>query len=393
MKNKITQSVSFATKTLIFVATLFFGTVSTKAQQWTTYTTGNSGLVDNDVFTVAIDAQGNKWFGTYDKGVSKFDGTNWTTYNTSNSGLASNGIRAIAIDAQGNEWFGTWNGVSKFDGTNWTTYTTAVGLFDNYILSIAIDKQNNKWFGGRDSTDSGGGVSKFDGTHWTSYTASNSGLVNNYVYVIAIDSECNIWFATNGGVSELSFSDSTYSQVSWDTITHITTSPTDTFVTIHTDTLVNVMSSSIVTTTDSMFIFMHVSTTFIIKDSIVFLRNQCNDSATSTVYADTATSSTTNYDTTTHQSSDTITLVNTGLENIVSLSTVRAYPNPFTSKLTVDVGDEVATIVLTDALGRIIVQTKSAGYTVLQPDVLSGVYFLRVTGKNKSSTTIKVIAE
>ncbi len=41
-----------------------------------------------------------------EKGVSKFDGTNWTTYTTAD-GLADNAVYAIAIDAQGNKWFGT----------------------------------------------------------------------------------------------------------------------------------------------------------------------------------------------------------------------------------------------------------------------------------------------
>jgi len=62
-------------------------------------------------------------------------------------GLASYFVYAIAIDAQGNKWFGTSEGVSKFDGTNWTTYTTANGLVSNSIEAIAIDTQGNKWIG------------------------------------------------------------------------------------------------------------------------------------------------------------------------------------------------------------------------------------------------------
>ena len=41
-------------------------------------------------------------------GVSKFDGTTWTTYTTAD-GLADNYVTAIAIDAQGNKWFGIWD--------------------------------------------------------------------------------------------------------------------------------------------------------------------------------------------------------------------------------------------------------------------------------------------
>ncbi|MFC1537410.1 two-component regulator propeller domain-containing protein, partial [Gemmatimonadota bacterium] len=160
------------------------------------YTKFNSsdGLVNNHVYSIAIDSQGNKWFGTYG-GVSRFDGSNWTTYTTSD-GLAPSGVRAIAIDSQGNKWFGTHGGgVSKFDGTNWTAYTTADGLAHNIVKAIEIDSQGNKWFG-----TYGGGVSRFDGTNWTTYTEAD-GLADNKVFAIALDSEGNKWFGTYGGVS------------------------------------------------------------------------------------------------------------------------------------------------------------------------------------------------
>ena len=51
--------------------------------------------------------QGNKWFGTDNGGVAKFDDINWTVYTTSNSGLPENDVFSIAIDAEGNKWFGT----------------------------------------------------------------------------------------------------------------------------------------------------------------------------------------------------------------------------------------------------------------------------------------------
>jgi ligand-binding sensor domain-containing protein len=164
-------------------------------------------LASNIVYAIAIDAQGNKWFGTID-GVSKFDGTNWTTY-TRVMGLPSNSIRAIAIDAQGNKWFGTRGGVSKFDGTNWTTYDTATtshGLANNYVYAVAIDAQGNKWFG-----TYGGGVSMYDGANWTTYFISQ-GLASNYVYAVAIDAQGNKWFGTAGGVSK-------FDGINWTTYT------------------------------------------------------------------------------------------------------------------------------------------------------------------------------
>ncbi|MBU0488508.1 MAG: hypothetical protein KKD31_11230, partial [Bacteroidetes bacterium] len=119
----------------------------------------NCGITAIDINAIAIDAQGNKWIGTYGDGLAKFDGSIWTTYNTSNSGLPQNWVSSITIDAQGNMWIGTSGGLAKFDGSIWTTYNTSnSGLPDDYVMSIAIDAQGNIWIG-----TLFGGLAKFDG--------------------------------------------------------------------------------------------------------------------------------------------------------------------------------------------------------------------------------------
>jgi Bacterial Ig-like domain (group 2)/Two component regulator propeller len=172
---------------------------------WTTYDTSNCGLTDNTINTnaIAIDLQGSIWFGTSSRvtwkgtGVSKFDGTIWNTYKSSN-GLVYDNVLSIEIDGQGNKWFATGKGVSKFDGINWTSYTS--NNTNNNLVDIAycigIDAKENKWFG----TTSG--VLKFDGTNWTTYSISNSGIVSNAINAIAFDKKGNIWIATYGGVSK-----------------------------------------------------------------------------------------------------------------------------------------------------------------------------------------------
>lgn len=162
------------------------GIVKFDGINWTTYT--NNGLI-HGAGSIAIDAQGNKWLGGAVPGVIKFDGNNWTTYNTSNSGLTNDTVICIAIDTKGIKWIGTWGGgMSKFENGNWTSYTTNNGLVNNYVNAIAIDAQGNKWVG------TIWGVSKFDGTSWTNYTTDN-GLKYNYITAIAIDSRDNIWVA------------------------------------------------------------------------------------------------------------------------------------------------------------------------------------------------------
>ena len=167
---------------------------------WSLY---NSFYTNSQVTAIAIDANGDKWFGTYGGGVTKVSNTTWTYYthdpNNPNS-VASNKIRCITIDAKGNKWIGTdGNGVSLFDGSSWTNYTTKNGLADDRVYCIAVDKQGNKWFG------TNGGASKYDGTTWTTYSYTGDktkGIAGNGVMSIAFDNQGNTWFATFGGLSK-----------------------------------------------------------------------------------------------------------------------------------------------------------------------------------------------
>jgi ligand-binding sensor domain-containing protein len=173
--------------------TLANGVCKYDGTTWTTYNTLNSGIKSNFVYCVAIDAQGTKWVGG-SWGVSKFDGIDWVTYDTSNSGLMTNEVFTIAIDAQGHQWVGGQEGVSKFDGTTWTNYNNNVNLAS--IHRIAFDAQGNKWFA------SSGGIYKFDGTTWTHYNTSNSPLLSNHTISIAIDAQGNKWIGSDSCVQK-----------------------------------------------------------------------------------------------------------------------------------------------------------------------------------------------
>jgi ligand-binding sensor domain-containing protein len=178
----------------IIIAVLALIVYSCKKATATTSMTNYTelGLINNTVYTIAIDAQGNKWVGTQ-QGVSKFDGKNWTPYTTANSGLSNNMVNCIVIDSKANKWIGTWKGLTKFDGSNWTTY------FANKSIShIVLDSQDNLWFCTYDTTTKKyDGLSKFDGINITTYTASNSALPGNKVSSIAIDAQGNKWIGTS----------------------------------------------------------------------------------------------------------------------------------------------------------------------------------------------------
>lgn len=80
-------------------------------KHWHTYVAGNGTIGGNFVHALEVDSKGILWIGT-DHGVTRFDGTHWTTYTTSD-GLLDNNVFSIAFDAMGNKWFGTWSGLSK----------------------------------------------------------------------------------------------------------------------------------------------------------------------------------------------------------------------------------------------------------------------------------------
>jgi len=79
--------------------------------RWITYTAGNGTIGGNFIHALEIDPDGNIWAGT-ENGVSRFDGKSWKTYTTAD-GLLNNNVFSIAFDTKGNKWFGTWDGLSK----------------------------------------------------------------------------------------------------------------------------------------------------------------------------------------------------------------------------------------------------------------------------------------
>ena len=159
------------------------------------YNRVNSGLPDNDVNAIAIDAQGNKWIGT-SNGLAKFNGASWAVYNTDNSGLPDNRVRALAIGAQGDIWIGTLGGLAKFDGFDWTVYNTDNSkLPSNSIHDLAIDSRGGIWIG------TSNGLAKFDGVDWEVYRTYNSGLPDDIIWALVTDAQGNTWIGTGGGLA------------------------------------------------------------------------------------------------------------------------------------------------------------------------------------------------
>ena len=286
-------------------------------------------------------------------------------------------------------------GFPGFSGDGWLAISAQ--FYD--VWGISVDVFGNIYIADTDNhrvrkvTISTGIIETIAGNGNGSYSGDGGLATNaelNYPNGVTVDIVGNVYIADryNNRIRKVSCTTSTYNEVVLDTTYSNNLSSIDTIVGTQIDTIANI----IITTTDSMFITTYVNTTTTIKDSTVFTLNQCSGVTDSTMYADTVSSSVVVLDTVLHQSSDTV-LINTGVESVGLPSNLKVYPNPFTNEINIDVGDETVDVVLTDALGRMIMQTRGSGYVVLRSNVLSGVYFLRIPYKNKAPVVIKVIAE
>ena len=114
---------------------------------------GNETYNENYVFSMAIDRGGNKWFGTWGGGISRFDGVRWTNF-TADDGLAGNIVYAISVDpVDGSIWAGTNHGLSHFDGQRWKSVTLREGLSNEHVYAIAIDADRHLWLGEKGGVD------------------------------------------------------------------------------------------------------------------------------------------------------------------------------------------------------------------------------------------------
>ncbi|HUT63985.1 MAG TPA: hypothetical protein VMZ04_08510, partial [Anaerolineae bacterium] len=98
------------------------------------------------VWSIAVDKKNVRWFGTFNRGVTSFDGTMWKIYNKDN-GLEFLFINSIAVGPDNVKWCGTDEGVASFDDMVWKHYTTKDGLAHNKVRAVAVDKNNVRWFG------------------------------------------------------------------------------------------------------------------------------------------------------------------------------------------------------------------------------------------------------
>ncbi len=102
----------------------------------------------NYIISLAVDARGIVWCGTWGAGLARFDGKQWRNFTTAD-GLPSNHIFMLQIDDQGTLWAGTSNGLARVedDGRSFKVMTRVDGLFADNVFSLARAADGTLWVG------------------------------------------------------------------------------------------------------------------------------------------------------------------------------------------------------------------------------------------------------
>jgi hypothetical protein len=122
-------------------------------------------------------------------------------YDVTNSGLPENNVLALALDAQDRLWVKTLAGLSLLDPSGqWTRQVTfpANAPLREAGGVMVVDDQGRLWFAPRIGQigSPGGGLTLLDASgEWMSYTPSNSGLAASSVNRLALDRHGQVWSA------------------------------------------------------------------------------------------------------------------------------------------------------------------------------------------------------
>tara|TARA_R110000744_G_scaffold11112_2_gene34035 strand:- start:59 stop:997 length:939 start_codon:yes stop_codon:yes gene_type:complete len=170
------------------------------AQNITKYTESNSDLAENKLWGISVDKKGNKWIGTSEFGLQKFDGKRFSTYDKNNSIIKGGFISPLFTDSKGNLWVSLSKpyGLVKFDGNEWTSYSAnEIKLSRISIIDIVEDKDGVIYFGGAS------GITKYDGHTWEKISLPMKGVTVRALDVsdngeIAVGHNSGLLTKTNG---------------------------------------------------------------------------------------------------------------------------------------------------------------------------------------------------
>lgn len=169
---------------------------SHKKEWFEIFNTQNSRIPSDFITQIEIDSKHNKWVGTFNGGLLKYDDHVWAVYDSKNSQLPNDTIRSIYIDKNDIVYIVTANGLGIFDGLTWKVFNSSNSpLPVRHISSVSTDKAGNLWAGCGNTSE--GGLYLFEDESWTLFDSNNSPFPeHDGVTSIVIDNFDVKWVAT-----------------------------------------------------------------------------------------------------------------------------------------------------------------------------------------------------
>jgi len=170
-------------------------------------------LGDSTIRTMLPDEQGNIWFGTWDRGLQKYDPEfdkiiSYKNDPTNPQSLSNNTVRSLYLDSQGNLWVGTFNGLNKLsaedianNNNHFTSYSEKDGLPNSAIYGITSHGDGKLWL----STNNG--LSNFDPStkSFKNYSVEDGLPANEFNgNAVLKASDGNLYFGSVNGVTVIS---------------------------------------------------------------------------------------------------------------------------------------------------------------------------------------------
>ena len=123
-------------------------------QKTTLYDKNTSSIPEDDLLSIAIDGQGNKWIGSARSGLLVFDGESYTTF----SEMKGDFFTPIFKDSKGNMWVsfsalvetvGSVDVLARYDGSRWWWYKAEdIGPYNRSVTDICEGKDGTLYFAG-----------------------------------------------------------------------------------------------------------------------------------------------------------------------------------------------------------------------------------------------------
>ncbi|HET6225065.1 MAG TPA: two-component regulator propeller domain-containing protein [Bacteroidia bacterium] len=170
-----------------------------QTEKFKTYTT-KDGLGSDQVYAIFCDSKNRLWFGCLGGKLSMLDSQIDDSFHTfsEQKGYPCNFTLCITEDKKGNMWFGAFDqGIYKFDGTAFKNYSSKEGLSSDTPFLLVCDNDDHLWIG------TGLGIDRLDLKDETiKHYEKQDGFLGIEINPNATlkDKEGNLWFGSIVGL-------------------------------------------------------------------------------------------------------------------------------------------------------------------------------------------------